>query len=67
VHEINGNIVTAGKMGARRLPKEYKKVQFIKNEQGERVMRLRLAGGTVDISENKAPAEVVANGDTTTE
>ena len=56
VHQINGNVVLATKSQAKKLPPEYKKVEFVKNDQGERVMRIRLANATADISENKPKA-----------
>lgn len=31
----------------------YRKIEFTKNDQGERVMRFQFNGATVDVSENK--------------
>lgn len=59
VHETTGDIQFAkNKLTARKLSKEYKRVEFVKNEAGERVMRLHLKGATVDVSENKLPVAI---------
>lgn len=55
-----GDLVQATKAQAKNLPKEYEKVEFVKNSEGKRVMRLHLEGATVDISENET-TEVAEN------
>lgn len=62
VHEDTGNIVTATKSQAKHLPDEYKKIEFVTNDEGVRVMRLRLKNATVDVSDN-GDREVVSDGD----
>ena len=32
---------------------EYRQIEFVKNDKGERVMRFQFNGATVDVSENK--------------
>lgn len=71
-HEVTGDIVRATKQSAKKLPKQYKQIEFTTNDQGKKVMRMHLEGATVDISENEQvenpiiEGEVVENGDTTT-
>lgn len=64
-HEVTGDIIRATKQGAKKLPKEYKQIEFTTNEQGKKVMRMHLEGATVDISENETQ-EVSENGDAPT-
>lgn len=63
VHKDTGDVQVITSKQAKKLPPEYGKAEFTKNEKGERVMRLKLANATVDISENEAPT----NGNTTAE
>jgi hypothetical protein len=67
VHQDTGDVVSvANKAQARQLPEPYKRVEFIKNDEGKNVMRLRLRSATVDVSEN-GEREVVLDGNRTTE
>lgn len=62
VHETTGDVVSvANKSQERRLPSEYKKVEFTKNDEGTPVMRLRLKNATVDVLDN-GEREVVVDG-----
>lgn len=63
-HEKTGDIVRATKQSAKKLPKEFKEIEFTTNDQGKKVMRMHLEGATVDISENDTK-EVTKNGDAT--
>ena len=53
-HKDTGNIKTVTKQQAKLLPPEYKRVQFVKNDKGEDVMRFQMEGATVDVIENEA-------------
>lgn len=50
-HKTSGSIVSATKSQAKKLPDEYQQIEFIKNQEGVRVMRFRFNGATVDVSE----------------
>lgn len=67
VHQDTGDVVSvANKAQARQLPEAYKKIEFVKNQEGKPVMRLRLRNATVDVSEN-GEREVVLDGNRSTE
>lgn len=56
-HQPTGNIMHATKKQAKRLPADWHLIQFIENEQGERVMRFtfidaRGVRATVDVKDN---------------
>jgi len=60
-HKPTGNITTATKKQAAILGDEWEQIQFVKNQEGERVMRFKFNGVTVDVQENN-PQEVVSDG-----
>lgn len=55
INRFNGNIVVVSKQHAKKLNEDWSEVKFIKNKQGERVMRMELHGATVDVSEVEQP------------
>lgn len=68
VNEITGDIVTVrSNQEALRLPKEYHRLQFTKNEDGKAVARFRIRSidgkgyATVDISENELDEVIDGN------
>lgn len=47
-------MVSVTKSDAKKLPKDYKKVEFVKNDKGTQVARMRIDGGiTIDIAERE--------------
>lgn len=68
INRFTGDVKIVNKSGAKKLGEEYGEVKFIKNEQGEPIMRFELEGATVDISESEAQVELEGtNGDGNTE
>lgn len=70
-HQPTGNITYATKAQAKKLDADWHKVQFVKNEKGEDVMRFtfideRGATATVDVKDN-GKKEVVQDGNRDTE
>lgn len=53
INRFNGDVKIVTKSQSRNLSEDYSKVEFIKNEKGERVMRLQLANATVDVLESE--------------
>ena len=51
-HKPTGNITTATKKQAAKLGEEWERIEFVKNQEGEQVMRFRFNGVTVDVQEN---------------
>lgn len=58
VHKTTGNITQVTKKQAKQLGPDWSRVEFTKNDQGVRVMRLQLEGATVDISERDVEQRV---------
>lgn len=65
-NQIDGNVIKATKSQAKRLPDDYKQLEFLKNEKGEPVMRFKFNGATVDVLENN-DQEVQSDGNRDTE
>lgn len=65
MHQPTGNIMRLTKKQAQRLNSDWSEVQFVKNEQGERVMRFTFeqdgVTATVDVQPN-GEKEVTING-----
>lgn len=66
VNQKTGGIVSATNSGAKKLPADYKKVKFVKNERGKQVARVKIDGATIDISERET-VEAPTNGNPTAE
>lgn len=58
-HKDTGNIKTVTKQQAKLLPPEYRRVEFVKNNEGKDVMRFQMEGATVDVFENEVPVEAI--------
>ena len=56
-NRYTGEMKVLTKGQGKQLNEDWSKVQPAVNEKGEHVLRIQMAGGTIDISENKAPAE----------
>lgn len=64
VQRFTGEVAILSKQQAKKLNEDWSRVEFVENEQGVRVMRIQLAGATVDVSENgKQEVEPDGNGD----
>ena len=50
-NKTTGSVVKATKSQAKKLPDDYQRIEFVKNSAGERVMRFKFDGATVDVSE----------------
>ena len=53
VNQFSGDIKYLRKSEAKKLSEDWSKAELITNEAGERGMRIKLDGATVDILENK--------------
>lgn len=62
-HRFTGEMRVLTKGQAKQLNEDWSKVQPAVNEKGERVLRVQMEGATIDISENKAPAEGSTDGE----
>lgn len=60
INKYTGEVLIGTKQSGKKLNDDWEKVEFTKNEKGERVMRLHLNGATVDVSENEKPLELEA-------
>lgn len=65
-HQPTGQIMEATKAEAKKLNKDWHKMQFVKNEKGQDVMRFtftdsRGVTATVDVRENEQEDEVDGN------
>ena len=58
IHKISGDVKIVTRQSAKRLSEDYEEVEFVKNGEGKRVMRLQLANAVVDISANEPAPEV---------
>lgn len=65
VHQKTGEVIGATKSGAKKLSDDYKKVEFVTNDQGKQVARVKIEGATIDISERETK-EVAGNVNTST-
>lgn len=61
LNKYTGEVLIGTKSSAKKLNEDWSKVEFVKNDKGEKVMRLHLDGATVDVSENKQPLELEGN------
>lgn len=52
-NQTTGDVVYVSKQHAKKLPEDWKQIEFGKNEQGEPRMRFKFNGATVDVLENK--------------
>jgi RNase P/RNase MRP subunit p29 len=60
VHQKTGTVVSATKQQAKKLPGDFKKVEFI-TKDGKPTARVRIDGATIDIAETEAPQHVNAS------
>ena len=58
-HKKTGSITKATKSQAKFLPPGYQRIEFTKNQKGERVMRFKFDGATVDVSDNDNKKAVI--------
>ena len=59
VHKETGELKVLTRQSAKKLDDKWSKVEFLKNEDGVQVMRLKLEHATVDVSENQLKGEIV--------
>jgi hypothetical protein len=62
VNKFTGDIWRGTKKKARELGEDWTRIEFVDNEDGVPVMRMQLAGATVDVSENGQQEIEVQNG-----
>lgn len=60
IHQKTGTMVSATKKQAKRLPEDYKKVEFTRDKDGKPMARVRIDGATIDIKE-RGTVEVPEN------
>ena len=58
LNKFSGQVVVVTKQHAKKLNEDWSEIRFVTNEAGNPVMRLELAGATVDVSENDQEPEV---------
>lgn len=71
-HQPTGSLVRANRRQARKLNKDWHRLEFTKNEKGEDVMRFKFVDArgvtaTVDVKETETPVEALPDGNTGSE
>lgn len=62
-NRFTGEMLVLTKGQGKKLSEDWSRVKPAVNEKGEHVLRIEMEGATIDISENKVPAEARTDGE----